>query len=72
LELEAEENEEIEELLLRFSRKKAAKASLVVDKTSTSVKDPDLRVSSSTRRPMSSLHLVYILLRIFLLAAGAL
>ena len=69
LELDEELKEEMEELLLRFSRKKAAKASLVVDKTKTSVKEPDRKVSNSTRRPINSLHFVYILARIFLFGA---
>jgi hypothetical protein len=68
LELEELLKDATEELLLRFSRKKAAKASLVVERTKTSVKDPDLKDSNSTKRPMSSLHFVYIFDRTFLFA----
>ena len=53
----------------KLSRKKAANASRVVERTSVSVKEPDLTDSSWTKSPISSLHFMYILARIFLLAA---
>lgn len=63
-----DDEKETEELEDRFSRKKAPSASLVVDSTRVSVNDPDLMDSSSSKSPINSLHLVYILANVFLFA----